>query len=180
MVKHVFSLMRRVSPTALSGWLAFAVGLWVREPFALKLALMSVARVLPQGPQFCVTVDERQGATQWATRSTPKASTDRLDLTRATEANMSPIWGLSLATGLTRLLTDPGEVVGTVPFDGVTHTVERVTDEVRCAAISAMVWSDDVLIAEILNVWVYVDTETGRPKRIPAEVIETFDPANFI
>ena len=30
-------------------------------------------------------------------RTTPKATTDRLDLTRATQANLSPIWGLSLA-----------------------------------------------------------------------------------
>ena len=32
-------------------------------------------------------------------QTTPKATTDRLDLTRATEANLSPIWGLSLAGG---------------------------------------------------------------------------------
>lgn len=49
MVKNVFSLVRYVSPTALAifGWLSFVFGLWVVEPFALKLALMSVARVLP-------------------------------------------------------------------------------------------------------------------------------------
>ena len=81
-------------------------------------------------------------------RVTPKASTDRLDLTRASRVNLSPIWGLSLATGLTRLLTEPGEAVGSVTVDGVTHTVERVTSTERVAAISAMVWSDDVLIAD--------------------------------
>ena len=32
-------------------------------------------------------------------RTTPKASTDRLDLTRATQANLSPIWGMSLSRG---------------------------------------------------------------------------------
>ena len=55
-------------------------------------------------------------------RITPKASTDRLDLTRATRANMSPIWGLSLADGLTELLTEPGEPVASVTIDGVEHT----------------------------------------------------------
>ena len=45
-------------------------------------------------------------------RTTPKAITDRLDLTRATHANLSPVWGLSLATGLTALLVEPGEPVG--------------------------------------------------------------------
>lgn len=81
-------------------------------------------------------------------RITPKASTDRLDLTRATEANMSPVWGLSLADGLTDLLTAPGELLGELRVDGVTHRIERVTEPDRVAAISASVGSDDVLIAD--------------------------------
>src|ERR1700683_4413682 len=32
----------------------------------------------------------------------PKAKSDRLELMRATEANLSPIWGLSLSAGLTK------------------------------------------------------------------------------
>lgn len=93
-------------------------------------------------------VNEGAGRVLPHERVTHKASTDRLDLTRATRANMSPIWGLSLAEGLTELLRDPGEVVGSVVVDGVTHTVERVTDIARVSAISTMVWSDDVLIAD--------------------------------
>ena len=93
-------------------------------------------------------VDEGFGEVLPHERVTNKASTDRLDLTRATRANMSPIWGLSLASGLTQLLVEPGETVGTVTFDGVSHTVERVTDPARVAAISTLVWTDDVLIAD--------------------------------
>jgi uncharacterized protein (DUF1015 family) len=93
-------------------------------------------------------VDEGAGEVLPHERTTPKASTDRLDLTRATNANLSPVWGLSLAEGLTSLLVEPGEPMGSVSFDGVTHTVERVTDPARTAAISALVWSDDVLIAD--------------------------------
>lgn len=93
-------------------------------------------------------VDEGAGEVLPHERTTPKASTDRLDLTRATRANLSPVWGLSLAEGLTSLLLDPGEPLGSVVFDGVTHAVERVTDPSRVAAISALVWSDDVLIAD--------------------------------
>jgi len=81
-------------------------------------------------------------------RITPKASTDRLDLTRSTRANMSPIWGLSLASGLTDLLTEPAEAIASVTIDGVEHTVERVTDADRIAAISAKLATDDVLIAD--------------------------------
>lgn len=93
-------------------------------------------------------VDEGAGEVLPHERTTPKASTDRLDLTRATKANLSPVWGLSLAEGLTRLLAEPGEPVGSVEVDGVVHTAERVTDPERIAAISALVWSDDVLIAD--------------------------------
>ena len=81
-------------------------------------------------------------------RITPKASTDRLDLTRATRANTSPIWGLSLADGLTELLLEPGEPVGSVTLDGVEHVVERVDDPERVRAIAERIGSDDVLIAD--------------------------------
>lgn len=81
-------------------------------------------------------------------RVTPKASTDRLDLTRATAANLSPVWGLSLAGGLTTALADPGEPLGSVTADGVEHVVERVTDPDRIARIADVIGSDDVLIAD--------------------------------
>lgn len=81
-------------------------------------------------------------------RVTPKASTDRLDLTRATQANLSPVWGLSLAEGLTAALQEPGEALATVHVEGVEHTVERVVDPDRLAEIAAIVASDDVLIAD--------------------------------
>ena len=86
-------------------------------------------------------------------RTTPKASTDRLDLTRATRANLSPVWGLSLATGLTALLSEPGELVGRVldeldPAHPVEHVVERITDPDRIAAICDHLASHPVLIAD--------------------------------
>jgi uncharacterized protein (DUF1015 family) len=93
-------------------------------------------------------VDEGAGGVLPHERTTPKASTDRLDLTRATEANLSPIWGLSLASGLAGLLAEPGEPLGEVVEDGVTHRVERVTDPDRIAAIRAAIAADDVLIAD--------------------------------
>jgi uncharacterized protein (DUF1015 family) len=93
-------------------------------------------------------VDAGAGGVLPHERTTPKASTDRLDLTRATGANLSPVWGLSLAGGLTELLAEPGEPVGDVTVDGVRHRVERVSDDDRIAAISAAVSSADVLIAD--------------------------------
>ena len=93
-------------------------------------------------------VDEGAGGVLPHERTTPKASTDRLDLTRATDANLSPVWGLSLASGLTTLLVQPGEPIGTVTVDGVEHVVERVTDADRVAAIRDHLGRDDVLIAD--------------------------------
>ncbi|MFT6813877.1 MAG: hypothetical protein ACJASK_002513 [Ilumatobacter sp.] len=93
-------------------------------------------------------VDEGTGGVLPHERVTPKASTDRLDLTRSTGANMSPVWGLSLAEGLTELLAEPGELLSSVTVEGVEHIVERVADAERVAAIAAKVGSDDVLIAD--------------------------------
>ncbi|MFZ9674947.1 MAG: DUF1015 domain-containing protein, partial [Ilumatobacteraceae bacterium] len=76
-------------------------------------------------------VDEGAGGVLPHERTTPKAKTDRLDLTRATLTNLSPVWGLSLAAGLTDLLMEPGEVTGVVEADGVVHTIERVDDPAR-------------------------------------------------
>ncbi len=93
-------------------------------------------------------VDEGAGGVLPHERTTKKASTDRLDLTRATHTNLSPVWGLSLARGLTELLREPGEPLGTLRVDGADHVVERVSDPERIAAISALIGSDDVLIAD--------------------------------
>ena len=42
-------------------------------------------------------------------RTLPKAKSDRLELLRATRANFDPIWGISLAPGLSGLLEPDGE-----------------------------------------------------------------------
>jgi uncharacterized protein (DUF1015 family) len=93
-------------------------------------------------------VDLEAGGVLPHERTTAKASTDRLDLTRATAANLSPVWGLSLSDGLTELLVEPGEPVGTVTEEGVEHVLERVTDPQRIAAIREKLAADDVLIAD--------------------------------
>lgn len=81
-------------------------------------------------------------------RTTPKAKTDRLDLTRATGMNMSPVWGLSLANGLTDELREPAELLGELNVDGVHHVFELVTDPARQRRIADIIGSDDVLVAD--------------------------------
>lgn len=94
-------------------------------------------------------VDEGAGGVLPHERTTPKAKTDRLELTRATDANLSPVWGLSLATGLSTLLTEPAELIGELTDDlGVVHSVERQTDDAHIAAISAAIAAHPVVIAD--------------------------------
>jgi uncharacterized protein (DUF1015 family) len=94
-------------------------------------------------------VDEGAGGVLPHERTTPKAKTDRLDLTRATHANLSPVWGLSLTSGLTDALMEPAEVVAEcTDEEGVHHVLERVSDSARIARISEMVSSQPVLIAD--------------------------------
>ena len=94
-------------------------------------------------------VDEGAGGVLPHEQTTPKAKTDRLDLTRATDANLSPVWGLSTKIGLSALLSEPGEPVGSVvDAEGVIHSVERVVDKNRIEAICAAVSSSPVVIAD--------------------------------
>ena len=94
-------------------------------------------------------VDEGAGGVLPHEQTTPKAKTDRLDLTRATDANLSPVWGLSTKIGLSALLSEPGEPVGSVvDAEGVIHSVERLVDKSRIEAICAAVSSSPVVIAD--------------------------------
>ena len=81
--------------------------------------------------------------------TTPKAKSDRLDLLRSTRHNLSPIWGLSLATGLTDLcrLETPSDASAT-DEDGVRHELWRVTDAERMTRITELVASTPVVIAD--------------------------------
>ena len=94
-------------------------------------------------------VDEGASGVLPHERTTPKARTDRLDLTRATRCNLSPVWGLSMTVGLTDLLLEPGEPMGHCTDEhGVVHRVERIDDPDRVAAISSAVAANAVLIAD--------------------------------
>ena len=94
-------------------------------------------------------VDEGAGGVLPHERTTPKAKTDRLDLTVATHANLSPVWGLSLTQGLTAALSAPGEVVAQcTDEEGVHHVLERISDAARIASISRLVSENPVLIAD--------------------------------
>jgi uncharacterized protein (DUF1015 family) len=81
--------------------------------------------------------------------TTPKAKSDRLDLLRSTRHNLSPIWGLSLAAGLTDLcrMDTPPDASAT-DEDGVQHQLWRLNDPERIARITELVASTPVVIAD--------------------------------
>jgi uncharacterized protein (DUF1015 family) len=81
-------------------------------------------------------------------RTMPKAKSDRLALLRATQANVDPIWGLSLAEGLTGRL-EPDSPLGTcVDPDGVVHELGAIDDPARLEEISALVGSANLVLAD--------------------------------
>jgi uncharacterized protein (DUF1015 family) len=79
----------------------------------------------------------------------PKAKTDRLDLLRATQANLSPIWGLSSSAGLTMtfLRADPPDATA-VDADGVTHELWVIDDPLVIGAVAGAVGEAPVILAD--------------------------------
>jgi uncharacterized protein (DUF1015 family) len=82
-------------------------------------------------------------------RTMPKPKGDRLELLRACRANLSPVWGLALAGGLSQA-ADTGErpVAVATDGDGVEHQLWRITDRGAVEAIRASVTSAPVVIAD--------------------------------
>ena len=73
--------------------------------------------------------------------TTPKAKTDRLELLRATSANLSPIWGLA-AGGLSGCCTPPERPAEYVTdADRVRHELWPITDPAQIEGIGAVVAS---------------------------------------
>jgi len=82
-------------------------------------------------------------------RTTPKDKQDRLDLIRATRTNVSPIWGLSVASGLSALCEQPGQPdARATDALGVHHRLWRVTQPGVLDAIASTVSSAPVVIAD--------------------------------
>jgi uncharacterized protein (DUF1015 family) len=87
-------------------------------------------------------------------RTLPKAKSDRLELLRATRANLDPIWALSLAPGLSVLLAaateaGDGEPAATaVDAEGVRHELWPVRDPARLDMIGAAVTSAGLVLAD--------------------------------
>lgn len=79
----------------------------------------------------------------------PKPRSDRLDLLRATGANLSPIWGLSLAAGLSAVVDPAGAPAGDAfDDDGVRHQLWVADDPDLVSAVATAVASAPVVVAD--------------------------------
>ncbi|MHB8293552.1 MAG: DUF1015 family protein [Acidimicrobiales bacterium] len=82
-------------------------------------------------------------------RTMPKPKGDRLDLLRTTRVNTSPIWGLSLAEGLSSVIDMSGKPdLEAVDGDGVAHRAWLVRDRHAQSAIMEAVASAPVVLAD--------------------------------
>ena len=82
-------------------------------------------------------------------RTMSKPKDDRLNLLRATRTNLSPVWGLSLAEGLSALCELPGPPDARATDDeGVHHRLWRIESPGVIDAIAAAVSSAPVVIAD--------------------------------
>ena len=85
-------------------------------------------------------------------RTTPKPKGERLNLQRACRANLSPVWGLSMAEGMSAVVAPGGRVAGrhlgraTDP-DGVVHELWRL-DPSRVDELSSLVAGSPVVLAD--------------------------------
>jgi uncharacterized protein (DUF1015 family) len=82
-------------------------------------------------------------------RTMPKPRGDRLELLRATRANLDPVWVLSMAPGLSDLLAlgDAPASASCIDTDGVEHCLVPLPDDVA-ARVSETVGSAPVVIAD--------------------------------
>ncbi len=82
----------------------------------------------------------------------PRPKGDRLDLLRACRANLSPIWGLSLSTGLARACAEVAERAPAAEAarddDGVLHELWPVADPATIAAVAERVEASPVVLAD--------------------------------
>lgn len=96
-----------------------------------------------------LALDRERSAVLPHERTLARAKTDRLELLRATRANLDPIWGLSLAAGLTRLLEPTGPPLAqAVAEDGSLHSLWRLADRDRVEAIADAVTTSALVLAD--------------------------------
>jgi uncharacterized protein (DUF1015 family) len=96
-----------------------------------------------------LALDNADGGIMPHERTLPKAKSDRLELLRATRANLDPIWGITLFPAFTGLLAVEGPPLAVATdADGNRHELWRVDDPARVAAICDAVAAHELVLAD--------------------------------
>jgi uncharacterized protein (DUF1015 family) len=95
-------------------------------------------------------IDDRSAAATLPHEQTlPKPKSDRLELLRATRANLSPIWGLSLSAGLTKaFVRDTAPDAVATDEDQVRHELWVIDEPSMVDAVRETVGTSPVVIAD--------------------------------
>jgi len=112
-------------------------------------------------------------------RTAAKAKSDRLALLRATRANLDPIWGLSLAPGITDLIEPDLLLASCVDADAVIHELGAIDDPTRIEDICARIGATPVVLADghhrFETACTYRDELRGAAQAVPgADAIMMF------
>jgi uncharacterized protein (DUF1015 family) len=85
-------------------------------------------------------------------RTVARVSDDRLDLLRACQMNVSPIWGLSLSAGLSKSISSAIDLASdhrrAVDDDRILHEMWRIEDRDALNEIAAIVLPQPIVIAD--------------------------------
>jgi len=131
-------------------WLRRGVLLPDPEPALYPYRMTTVGGSSSTGIIGAVRIDGDAGSQLLPHEETlPRARSDRLDLLRATRANLSPIWGLAPAPGLTALVAreDRPDAVAT-DDDGVRHELWRLTDREAITSIRHLLGPVSLVVAD--------------------------------
>jgi uncharacterized protein (DUF1015 family) len=126
-------------------------GILVRDPrpdfYAYR---MTAGQYATNGVIGALGLDDASAASTFLHEQTlPKPKSDRLELLEATGTNVSPIWGLSLSTGLTEVFLRSGTPDATATDeDGVAHDLWVIDDPGTIKAVGDAVGTAPVVIAD--------------------------------
>jgi uncharacterized protein (DUF1015 family) len=123
------------------GFYAYRMGYHDADGNSRQIAgVLGALEVVPPGEGDVLPHEETQH----------KVRDDRLQLLRACRADLSPVWGLSMAEGLTELATGSAgaPVARCTDEEGVHHRMWRLTQPGVVEAIAATVASAPVVIAD--------------------------------
>jgi len=140
----------RAAAARLAEWVADGILVRDADPVFYPYRMTDTDGSVTLGVLGVLGLDDESRATTLPHEETlPKARSDRLELLAATRVNLSPIWGLSLAPGLTGLVAiDGGPLASVVDGEGVRHELWALADPSGVAAVAARVASAPLVVAD--------------------------------